>query len=97
MATKNKAAKTAKPVANNDANDAKMALGMRNYKLMLIGFAVIVVGFILMVGGGSSDPNEFNYDMFSFRRITLSTIFVLGGFAFVGYGIMSKGKRKKDK
>lgn len=89
--------KTAKPVEKNDASDAKMALGMRNYKLMLIGFAVIVLGFVMMTGGGSSTATEFNYDMFSFRRITLSTILVLGGFAFVGYGIMSKGKQGKSK
>ncbi len=87
--------KTAKTEEKNNPAEAKMALGMRNYKLMLIGFAVIVLGFILMTGGGSDNPaTEFNYEMFSFRRITLSTILILGGFAFVGYAIMSKGKSK---
>lgn len=69
-------------------------LSWSNYKLMLMGFGIIVFGFILMVGGGSNDPNVFNPDIFSFRRITLAPIIVLFGFAFVGYSIM---KRTKDK
>lgn len=97
MAVKGKTtANASKADANEEQNDARMALGMRNYKLMLIGFAVIVIGFVLMSGGGSPSPDEFNYDMFSFRRITLSTILVLGGFAFVAYGIMSKGKKSRE-
>ena len=60
---------------------------------MLIGFAVIVLGFILMSGGGSDDPNVFNEDMFSFRRITLAPLLVLGGFAFEIYAIMKKPKK----
>ncbi|MCD7963981.1 MAG: DUF3098 domain-containing protein [Rikenellaceae bacterium] len=68
------------------------ALNFGNYKLMLIGFAIIVLGFILMVGGGSDDPNIFNYSMFSFRRITLAPILVLFGFAFEIYAIMKKTK-----
>jgi len=68
------------------------ALNFGNYKLMLIGFAIIVLSFILMVGGGSDDPNIFNYSMFSFRRITLAPILVLFGFAFEIYAIMKKTK-----
>ena len=71
-----------------------MALGPTNYKLMLIGFGIIVLGFILMVGGASPSPDEFNYDMFSFRRITLAPILVLGGFAFEVYAIMKRSKSK---
>ena len=68
------------------------ALGKENYKLMAIGFAIIVVGFILMAGGGSNDPNVFNPDIFSFRRITLAPIILLFGFAFEIYAIMKKPK-----
>jgi len=66
------------------------ALGKENYKLMAIGFAIIVIGFILMAGGGSDDPNVFNPDIFSFRRITLAPIILLFGFAFEIYAIMKK-------
>ena len=51
-----------------------------NYKLMLIGFVVIALGFILMVGGGSNDPNIFNPEIFNFRRIRLAPALVLIGF-----------------
>ena len=73
----------------------RMPLTFTNYKLMLIGFAVIVLGFILMSGGGSDDPNVFNEDMFSFRRITLAPLLVLGGFAFEIYAIMKKPKKEE--
>jgi fumarate reductase subunit D len=67
-------------------------LGKENYKLMLIGLLIIVVGFILMIGGGSDNPNEFNEEIFSFRRITLAPLMVLFGFIFQIYAIMKKPK-----
>jgi hypothetical protein len=72
------------------------ALGKQNYKLMAIGFAIIVIGFILMAGGHSNDPKVFSGDIFSFRRITLAPLVVLAGFVFEIYAIMKKpGEEKK--
>ncbi len=68
------------------------ALGKENYKLMAIGFVLIVIGFILMSGGGSDDPNVFNPEIFSFRRITLAPVILLIGFALEIYAIMKKPK-----
>ncbi|WP_299579066.1 DUF3098 domain-containing protein [uncultured Sunxiuqinia sp.] len=68
------------------------ALGKENYKLLLIGFAIIVIGFILMVGGKSDDPSVFNPEIFSFRRITLAPLIVLFGFLFEIYAIMKRSK-----
>lgn len=82
--------KQAAPVKQPVEDEGKFALGMHNYKLLLIGFAIIVVGFLLMIGGGSKDPNVFNNEIFSFRRITLAPIVVLFGFAFEIYAIMKK-------
>jgi len=73
-----------------DPNDGKMALAVKNYVLLLIGFAVIVLGFVLMAGGGSPSPDEFNYAMFSWRRITLAPILVVAGFAFEIYAILKR-------
>ncbi|MBO5656507.1 MAG: DUF3098 domain-containing protein [Rikenellaceae bacterium] len=70
--------------------ESKMALGKKNLVLMAIGVAIIVLGFVLMAGGGSDDPNVFNYEMFNFRRITLAPLLVIGGFAFEIYAIMKK-------
>lgn len=71
------------------------ALAKENYKLLVIGFAIIILGFILMVGGKSNDPNVFNPDIFSFRRITLAPMVVLFGFMFEIYAIMKKPKSDK--
>ena len=80
-----------KPVAENKAG---FPIPEGNYKMILIGFAIVVLGFILMMGGGSEDPNQFNYDIFSFRRITLAPIVVLAGFGFVFWAIMRKPKKE---
>ena len=74
----------------SDSNDDRMPLSMKNYILLLIGFAIIVVGFVLMSGGGSDDPAEFSYEMFSWRRITLAPILVIAGFAFEIFAIMKR-------
>lgn len=66
------------------------ALGRENYKLMAIGFAVIIVGFILMAGGRSDDPKVFSEEIFSFRRVTLAPLIVLAGFIFEIYAIMKR-------
>lgn len=71
-------------------DSAGFALGKENYKLMAIGFAIIVVGFILLAGGGSDDPNVFSEDIFNFRRLTLAPVVLLIGFAFEIYAIMKK-------
>ena len=61
-------------------NKKEFIFAKANYKLMLIGFVVIALGFILMVGGGSDDPNVFNPEIFNFRRIRLAPALVLIGF-----------------
>lgn len=71
------------------------ALGKENLKLMAIGFVIIVIGFLLMTGGKSSDPAVFNPEIFSFRRITLAPMVVLFGFIFEIYAIIKKTKTDK--
>jgi len=63
-----------------------------NYKILLIGIAVIALGFILMSGGGSNDPNVFNEEIFNFRRIRLAPTTVLIGFGITIYSIFKKSK-----
>lgn len=60
----------------------------KNYKFMLIGIAVIALGFILMAGGGSDDPNVFNPEIYSWRRIRLAPALILLGFAIQVYAIL---------
>ena len=68
----------------------RMPLTRKNYIILAIGFAVALLGFVLMAGGGSHSATEFNYDMFSFRRITLAPILVVGGFVVEIYGILKR-------
>jgi hypothetical protein len=65
-----------------------------NYKILLIGIAVIALGFILMSGGGSDDPKVFNEDVFSFRRIRLAPTMVLIGFGITIYSIFKKSAKE---
>ncbi len=68
----------------------RMPLTRRNYILLAVGFAVIILGFILMAGGSSDSPDEFNYAMFSWRRITLAPILVIGGFVIEIFAILKR-------
>ena len=79
-------------MAKKEIKETGFALGKENYKLMAIGFAIIVLGFILLAGGGSDDPNVFNPDIFNFRRLTIAPIILLAGFLFEIYAIMKKPK-----
>ena len=81
--------------ADNTSQET-FALARSNYKLMLIGIGVVVLGFILMIGGGTEDPMEFNEDIFSFRRITLAPIIVLAGYVVIFYSILKKGGSTKE-
>ena len=70
-------------------------LQKENYILLIIGFAIIMIGFLLMMGGKSDDPNVFNPEIFNFRRITLAPILVLVGFVFEIWAIMKKPKEQE--
>lgn len=76
-------------------NEGAFALSSENYKLIVIGIAIIIIGFVLMSGGGSDDPNVFSKEVFSFRRITLAPLVVLFGFFFEIYAIMHKPRSKQ--
>lgn len=73
-------------------NQHGFAFGPTNYKIMIAGIVVILSGFLLMVGGGSKDPNVFNPEIFSTQRITIAPIVVLIGFAIEVFAIVYKPK-----
>lgn len=68
----------------------------KNYVFMLIGLAVIAIGFILMSGGGSDNPEVFNPDIFSPRRIRLAPTIVVIGFAIEVYAILLNPNKTKS-
>ena len=67
----------------------------RNYLFMFIGLFCIALGFILMSGGGSDDPNVFNPDIYNFRRIRLAPTLVLIGLGIEVYAILLNPHKKK--
>jgi hypothetical protein len=84
--------KVVKADAKTDITYTDFAFGKENYKWLLVALAFLLVGFILMIGGGSDDPKIFNYGMFNFQRLTLSPVFLFIGYLLGIYAIMKKPK-----
>jgi hypothetical protein len=80
---------------NQVSPEGKPIFPKENYKFMLIGIVVIIIGFLLMTGGDSSDPNSFKpSEVYSFRRITLAPIVIVLGLLVEVYAIMHRPKTK---
>lgn len=85
--------KQTKDIKNIDDSQSGFVLEKKNYILLAIGFGIILLGFILMAGGRSDDPNVFNPEIFNFRRITLAPLLLLIGFIVEIVAIMWKPKK----
>ncbi len=95
MATPTKKTST-NQVSQTPGKTESLPLTRENYILMAIGFAIVLIGFILMIGGKSTNPTEYNPEIFSFRRITLAPMVILFGFIFEIYAIMKKPAAEKE-
>ncbi|MAO43890.1 DUF3098 domain-containing protein [Leeuwenhoekiella sp.] len=80
----------------NELHRSSFIFKKKNYKVMLIGLGVIALGFILMSGGGSDDPNVFNPEIYNWRRIRLAPALVLIGFGIVVYAILLNPDKNKN-
>lgn len=72
-----------------------MPLTKRSLKLLLAGFLLMVLGYILLCGGGVKDPEVFNYDMFDFRRLVAAPVTIVSGIVVIVVAIMRKAKEEK--
>ena len=96
MAEKKKTTK-ASPKQKKPSNQTLgLALGRKNYQILILGLVFIVLGFILMIGGGSDDPNVFNEKIFSSRRLTIAPILIIIGFVIEIVAIMKKPKQDQE-
>lgn len=77
----------------NNEQKSEFLFDKINYKILLIGIGVIALGFILMSGGGSDNPNVFSEEIFNFRRIRLAPTTVLIGFGITIYAILKNPKK----
>lgn len=73
----------------------KMPITPKGVKILIVGTLVIAAGNILMMGGGSDDPNVFNNAMFDFRRLYAAPFIVICGVVIEVIGIMRIFKDKK--
>lgn len=80
-------------MTKQEKSKGEFLFGKRNYLIMLIGLLFIAFGFILMAGGGSDDPNVFNEEIYSIRRIRVAPTLVLIGLAIEVYAILAKPKK----
>ncbi len=81
---------------NNNKNkntDSLFAFHKENYKYLFLGLIFLALGFILMIGGKSEDPNVFNEAIFSTRRLTIAPILLIIGFSIEFWAIMKKPKK----
>lgn len=81
-------------VDTNKDKQSKFPLYSGGYRMIFIGFAIVLIGFVLMMGGGNDSMSIFSYDIFSFRRISLAPIIVLLGFGFIFWAIIRKKPSK---
>ena len=79
---------------SENSNNQRMPFGAKNYALMAVGVLVLVVGFMLMSGGGNHTATEFDWSIYSTRRITIAPIVVLLGFVIEILAIMVRFNTK---
>ena len=77
-------------------NNTKMAITPKGLKYLLVGLIVMISGYILMMGGGSDDPEVFNYAMFDFRRMVAAPVVIIAGIVIEIIAIMGVFKSKKE-
>lgn len=98
---KSSKAKNVNPVLGQkkggEVSSEDFTFGRQSYMLLFVGLFLIALGFILMSGGGSDDPNVFSKEIFNRRRITVAPILVLSGYVVGIFAIMKRPSRKTDK
>ena len=74
-----------------------MAMSKKGLRLLLAGLLVMIAGYILMTGGGTKDPNVFNYAMFDFRRLVAAPLVIIAGIVVEVVAVMGRFEDKQDK
>lgn len=80
---------------NQETEKKPFAIPARNILYIIVGFGVMLLGYILMMGGGPQSQELFNPEMFSFRRIVLAPVVILAGITMVIVAIMYRGRSKR--
>lgn len=77
------------------AEEGKFAIPRRNVRYIILGLVIMILGYVLMMGGGSDDPNVFNDAMFSTTRTVIAPVLILSGMVVEIWAVMYRGKANK--
>ena len=80
----------------NMSENTKMPMTGEGLRLLLMGLIVMVAGFVLMIGGGTVDPDRFNWAMFDFRRLVAAPLVIICGIVIEVVAIMARPKDRVD-
>lgn len=80
----------------NMSENTKMPMTVKGLRLLLMGLIVMVAGFVLMIGGGTVDPDRFNWAMFDFRRLVAAPLVIICGIVIEVVAIMARPKDRVD-
>lgn len=78
------------------SENTKMPMTVKGLRLLLMGLIVMVAGFVLMIGGGTVDPDRFNWAMFDFRRLVAAPLVIICGIVIEVVAIMARPKDRVD-
>ena len=81
---------TKKPKQKTGNEGPRFVFNRQNYIMIIAGLLILALGFLLLIGGGSDDPNVFNYSLFDFRRLTLAPILILVGYLIEIFAILKR-------
>ena len=74
----------------------QFAFGRKNYMILLFGLFLIIIGYVLLAGGGTKDPNKFSYELFSTQRMVTAPIILMLGYVTIAVSIMYKEKPQQQ-
>ena len=80
---------------NKQETEQKFVFNRENYIWLISGLVLLAIGFLLLIGGGSDDPEVFSDSLFDFQRLTLAPILILAGLVVEVFAIMKRPKKVK--
>lgn len=72
------------------SDNTKMPITGKGLRMLLMGLVVMVAGFVLMMGGGTVEPDNFNWAMFDFRRLVAAPLVIICGIVIEIVAIMRR-------
>lgn len=78
------------------SDNTKMPITGKGLRMLLMGLVVMVAGFVLMMGGGTVESDNFNWAMFDFRRLVAAPLVIICGIVIEIVSIMRRPKNTEN-